>query len=114
MRRRSLRAGFIAAEPPLSKRKSQPVPGKLHHRTKRLGTQQGQGGALNGIGGKLFHAHSQFDGLMRFQASRVAYLARSQSSVDAPRWVVQSLDISDSTSLKSRPGYRPRAVTPKM
>jgi len=94
-------------------RLSELVPGKLHRRTKRLGAQQGKGWALNGIGGKVLHAHNQVEGLMRFHASRAACLARAQVRLDAPRLALQSLDISDSTSSKSRPGYWPRAVTPK-
>ena len=75
----------------------------------------GWGGQLASDGTPAFwiHTRSQLDGLMRFQASRAACLARSQLRLDVPRLVAQSLDIWDSTSSKSRPGYWVRASTPK-
>ena len=76
-------------------------------------TQQGQGLALNEIGGKLCHGHSQFNGLMRFQASRAACLARSQLRLDVPRLVSQSLAISDSTSSELASGIPSARIHPK-
>ena len=75
--------------------------------------QQCKRWALNESRGKLILARAQLDGLMRFQASRAACLARSQLKLDAPRLAAQPSDSSDSTSSKLRPGYRPRALTPR-